>query len=121
MSSAASEHLALLASFAEEIEPLLSMLAGAIDSLAERPDDSTAVMSGKAQIQTLRGAASLLELPGFLALLDLMAEAIDVLSTAPRLGSDGRAAATELAALLEAQRNALARGNVAPVAPPAAP
>src|SRR5437762_2416981 len=33
MSGAVSEHLALLSSFAEEIEPLLSMLAGALDSL----------------------------------------------------------------------------------------
>ena len=55
MSGAASEQLALLASFAEEIEPLLAMLAGAIDRLVEHPDDATALTIGRAQVQTLEG------------------------------------------------------------------
>src|SRR5919202_1358182 len=75
MSGAASEHQALLASFAEEIDPLLAMLAGALDRLVERPADATAVTVGRAQVQTLQGAASMLDLTGFIALLDLVREA----------------------------------------------
>src|SRR5919199_2217815 len=100
MSGAASEHQALLASFAEEIDPLLAMLAGALDRLVERPDDATAVTVGRAQVQTLQGAASMLELTGFIALLDLVREVLDLLATSGPLAPDGRKAASELAALI---------------------
>ncbi|HZT54549.1 MAG TPA: Hpt domain-containing protein, partial [Gaiellaceae bacterium] len=118
MSGAASEHQALLASFAAEIEPLLAMLAGALDRLVERPDDATAATIGRAQVQTLQGAASMLELTGFVALLGLVREALDLLATSAPLGPDARAAASELAALILREGEALGRGTPT-AAPPA--
>jgi chemosensory pili system protein ChpA (sensor histidine kinase/response regulator) len=120
MSGAASEQLALLASFAEEIEPLLAMLAGAIDRLVEHPDDATALTIGRAQVQTLEGAASMLDLTGFTALLKLVREALDTLASTGPLTADGRAAASDLAALIVAEGNAMGRGQTAAVAPAAA-
>ena len=75
------EQLALPGDFAEEIEPLLAMLAGAIDRLVEHPDDATALTIGRAQVQTLEGAASMLDLTGFAALLNLVREALDTLAS----------------------------------------
>ena len=120
MSGAASEQLALLASFAEEIEPLLAMLAGAIDRLVEHPDDATALTIGRAQVQTLEGAASMLDLTGFAALLKLVREALDRLASTGPLTADGRAAASDLAALILAEGNALGQGQTAAAAPAAA-
>jgi len=120
MSGAASEHQALLASFAEEIEPLLAMLAGALDRLSERPDDATAATIGRAQVQTLQNAAGMLELTGFVALLDLVREALDLLAGSGPLSAEAKTAASQLAALILSEGDALGRGRAAPTPPAAA-
>ena len=74
MNGAWSEQQPILAGFADEIQPLLAVVAGAVDRLVERPDDVTAATIGMAELQTLQGAVSMLEVPGFVALLGMVHE-----------------------------------------------
>src|SRR5262245_59879694 len=117
MSGAGSERQLLLAGFANEIQPLLAMVAGAIDRLLERPGDATAAAMGLAQLQTVEGAASMLEVPGFEALLRLTHSGLDALIAAPAHSAAQRVAARALTALLLRQGEALGEGQPAATPP----
>jgi chemosensory pili system protein ChpA (sensor histidine kinase/response regulator) len=108
------ERLAILASFAAEIQPLLQVVASALDGLLERPGDRMAAQVALAELHTVRSAVRLLEVPAFETLLDTAAAAIEQLRDAPALSADQRAAGRALAELLLAEGRALAHGETAP-------
>ena len=112
--SAGFDRQTILASFAEEIQPLLQVIAGAMDSLLERPGDHLAAQVALAELQTVRGAILLLEVPAFEALLASVGEAIELLRDAPVLGADQRTAGRALVDLLLSEGQALARDGTDP-------
>src|SRR5262245_51111067 len=117
MSGVGSERQLLLAGFADEIQPLLAMVAGAIDRLLERPGDATAAAMGLAQLQTVEAAAGMLEVAGFEALLGVTRGGLEALIAAPAHSANQRVAARSLAALLLREGEALGTGEVADALP----
>ena len=60
MNAARTDWQEILASFADEIQPLLAVVATSLDRLVEQPDDALAATTGLAQLQTLQASASMM-------------------------------------------------------------
>ena len=111
MSAAWSDRQAILASFADEIQPLLAVVASSLDRLVEQPHDALAATAGLAQLQTLQASASLMEIEGFEALLETARTAMETVIGGAALGPVQQAAGRELGELLLVEGEALGQAE----------
>jgi hypothetical protein len=100
MSAARTEWQAILASFADEIQPLLAVVASSLDRLVEQPHDALAAITGLAQLQTLQASASMMAVEGFEALLETTRAALQTVIGGGPLSPAQQAAGRELGNLL---------------------
>jgi chemosensory pili system protein ChpA (sensor histidine kinase/response regulator) len=120
MSAARTDWQAILASFADEIQPLLAVVASSLDRLVEQPHDALAATTGLAQLQTLQASASLMAVEGFEALLETTRAALQTVIGGGPLSPHQQAAGRELGDLLLREGEAIGQGECTPAPPPRA-
>jgi chemosensory pili system protein ChpA (sensor histidine kinase/response regulator) len=108
-----AERRTIVATFGEEIRPLLAAVSSAIDRLLHRPGDPGAAAAALSGLETLQSASSLLEIPGFEVLLRSTREAVDTLVGTAAVEESQRTAIRQLADLLLQEGVALSDGEPA--------
>src|SRR5262245_10131071 len=111
MSTLGTEQGEILASFAEEIRPLLADVVAALRRRAEQPGDDQAASRGLSGLQTLQSVVGFLELLNLQALLGVAGEGLQALASASHLEDGQRDAGWGLAGLLSLQDTAIVDGD----------